>query len=78
MVPEAVFIEKFNNRLQIKYEKETKVLETCDRVSRLSISIAHQTGLSNTFVTNCYLMDSEAIFIVQFNTRFKKNMKITL
>ena len=55
------------------------VLETCDRVAILSISIAHQTGLSNTFVTNCYLKVSEAIFIVQFNIRLpKKDENYTL
>ena len=74
MVPEAIFIEKFNTRLQIKYENETQVHETCDRVAKLSISIAHQTGPSNTFVTNCYLMVSEAIFIVKFNTRLPKKV----
>ena len=45
----------------------------------MSILIAHQTGLINTFVTNCYLMVSEAIFIVQFNTRLpKKDENYTL
>ena len=65
MVPAAVFIKKFNTWLQIKYENETYVLETCDRVARLS-------GLINSFVTNCYLMVSGAIFIMQFNTRLPK------
>ena len=51
MVPEAIFIEKFNTRLQIKHENETYVLETCDRVARLSILIAHLIDLNNTFVT---------------------------
>ena len=64
MIPEAVFIVKFNTRFKIKFENETLVLETCDRVARLSILIVHQTGLINTFVTNCYLMVSEAIHMV--------------
>ena len=46
----------FAQRNKQKYENEIEVLETCDRVARLSIFIAHQTGLINTFVTNCYLM----------------------
>ena len=79
MVPVAIFSEKFNTRLQIKYENEIQVLETCERVERLSIFIAHQTGLINTFVTKCYLMVSEAIFIVKFNTRLpKKDENYTL
>ena len=54
------------------------ILETCDR-ARLSIFIAHQTGLINTFATKCYLMVSEAIFIVQFNTQLpKKDENYTL
>ena len=78
MVLEAFFIEKLNTRLQIKYENETEVLETCDRVARLSILIAHFIDLINTFVRKCYLMVSEAIFIVKFNTRPHKSTKITL
>ena len=58
--------------IQKKYENEIQVLETCDRVARLSIFLAHQTVLINTFVTKCYLMVSEAICIVQFNTRLPK------
>ena len=79
MVPDAICLEKFNTRLRIKYENEILVLETCDRVARLSIITAHQIGLINTFVTKCYLMVSEAIFIVQFNTRLpKKDENYTL
>ena len=74
MVPEAVFLEKFNTRLQIMYENETSLLETCDMVARLSILIAHQTGLMNTFVTNSYLMVFEAISIVKFKTRLSKKV----
>ena len=51
--------------IQKRYENEIKVIETCERVARLSIFIAHQTGLINTFVAKGYLMVSEAIFIVK-------------
>ena len=79
MVSDAICSEKFNIRLQIKYENEILILETCDSVARLSIFKAHQIGLSNTFVTKCYLMVSEAICIVQFNTRLpKKDENYTL
>ena len=45
----------------------------------MSIFIAHQTGLINTFVMKCYLMVSEAVFIVQFNIRLpKKDENYTL
>ena len=45
----------------------------------MSIFIAHQTGLINTFIAKCYLMVSEAIFIVQFNNRLpKKDENYTL
>ena len=60
MVPDAICSEKFNARLRIKYGNKILVLETCDRDARLSIFIAYQTGLINTFVTKCYLMASEA------------------
>ena len=56
MVPEAVFIKKFNTQLQIKYENKTLVLKTCDRVAILSILIAHQTGLIN-YLCNELLFD---------------------
>ena len=75
---EPVFIVKFNTRLSKKYENYTLVLIISDRVARLSILIAHYIDLINTFVTKCYLMVSEAIFIVKFNTRLQKSMKITL
>ena len=51
MVPDAICSETFNTRLRIKYENEILVLETCDRVARLSTFLAYQTGLINTFVT---------------------------
>ena len=78
MALEAFFIVKFNTRLPKKYEKYTLVLLTSDRVAILSILIAHFIDLFNTFVTKCYLMVSEAIFIVKSNTRLHKSIKITL
>ena len=78
MVSEAIFIVQFNTRLPKKDENYTLVLITSDRVARLSILIAHFIDLINTFVTRCYLMVSEAIFIVKSNTRLQKSMKITL
>ena len=45
----------------------------------MSIFIAHQTGMIKTFVTKCYLIVSEDIFIVQFSTRLpKKDENYTL
>ena len=63
MVSEAMFIVQFNTRLPKTDENYTLVLITSDRVARLSIIIAHFIDLINTFVTRCYLMVSEAIFI---------------
>ena len=77
MVPETIFIVKFNTRLPKKYENYTLVLITSNRVARLSIPIAHYIDLIKTFVTRCYLMVSEAIFIVKSNTRLHKSIKIT-
>ena len=77
MVPEAIFIVQFNTRLK-KNENYTLVLITSDRVARLPILIAHFIDLINTFVTRCYLIVSEAIFIVKFNTRLEKNMEISI
>ena len=62
----------------MRYENYTLVLITSDRAARLSIQIAHYIDLINTCVTKCYLMVSEAIFIVKFNTRLQKRMKIKL
>ena len=53
MVPEAIFIVKFNTRLSKKYKNYTLVLITSDRVARLSILIAHYIDLINTFITRC-------------------------
>ena len=78
MVPEAIFIVKFNTRPKKKYENYTFILITSDRVARFSILIAHYIHLTKTFVTRCYLMVSEAIFIVKSNIRLQKSMKITL
>ena len=78
MVSEAIFIVQFNTRLPKKDENYTSVLITSDRVARLSILTAHSIDPINTFVTRCYLMVSEAIFIVKFNTQLYKSMKITL
>ena len=61
-----------------KYGNYTLVLITSDRVTILSIIIAHYIDLINTFATRCYLMVSEAIFIVKSNTQLQKSMKITL
>ena len=61
-----------------KYENYALVLIATNRVARLSIPIAHNIDLINTFVTKCYLMVSKAIFIVKSNTGLKKSMKITL
>ena len=74
MVPETIFIVKFNTRLLKKYENYTLVLIISIRVARLSIPIAHYIDLINTFVTRCYLMVSEAIFIVNSNIRLQKSM----
>ena len=78
MVPVAHFIVKFNTGSPKKYENYALVLITSNRVGRLSIPIAHYIDLINTFVTGCYLMVSEAIFIVKSNIRLQKSMKITL
>ena len=78
MVSEAIFIVQLNTRLPKKDENYTLVLKTSDRVARLSILIAHFIDLINTFVTRCYLMVSEAIFIKKSNTQLYKSMKITL
>ena len=78
MVPETIFIVKFNTRLPKKDENYTLVLITSDRVARLSILIAHFIDLINIFVTKCCLMVSEAIFIKKSNTQVYKSMKITL
>ena len=51
MVPDAIFLEKFNTQLQKKYENYTLVLITSNMVARLSIQIAHYVDLINTFVT---------------------------
>ena len=48
-----------------------QVLISSDRVARLLILIAHQIGLINTFVTRCFLMVPEAVFIEKFNTRLQ-------
>ena len=71
MVSESIFIVQFNTRLPKKDENYTLVLITSDRVARLSILIAHFIDLINTFVTRCYLMVSETIFIVKSNTSQK-------
>ena len=68
MVPETIFIVKFNTRLPKKRENYTLVPVTSNRVARLSIPIAHYIDLINTFVTRCYLMVSKTIFIIQFNS----------
>ena len=78
MVTEAIFLVKFNTRLEKKYENHTIILITPDRVARLSIFIGHQIGLIKTFVTRCYLMVLGTRSIVKFNTRFQKSMNITL
>ena len=78
MVSEAIFIVQFNTRLRKKGENYTLVLITSDRVARLSILIAHFIDLINTFVTRCYLMVFEAIFIKKHNTQLYKSMTITL
>ena len=77
MVPESVFIVKLNIRLQL-YENYTQMLITPDRVTRLSILIAHYIGLISTFVTRNFLIVPEAIFIVKFNIRLQKSMKMAL
>ena len=63
MVSEAIFTVQFNTRLPKKDGNYTLVLITSDRVARLSILITHFIDLINTFVTRCYFMVSEAIFI---------------
>ena len=78
MVPESIFIVKLNTQLKKKYDNYTSVLITSDRVARLSILIAHQIGLINTFVARYYLMVPEAIFIVKFNTQLQKSIRIPL
>ena len=77
MVSVAIVIVRFNTRLKKKDENFTIVLLTSDRVARLSILTVHYIDLIDTFITRCYLMVSEAIFIVEFNTRLQKGMKIT-
>ena len=59
---------QFNIRLPKKDENYTLVLITSDRVARLSILIAHLIDMFNTFVTMCYFMVPEGIFIAKFNT----------
>ena len=78
MVPVANFIVKCHTRLPKKYENYALVLITSYRVARLSITVAHLIDMINTFVTRCCLMVPENIFIVKFNMRFQKSMKITL
>ena len=74
MVPETIFIVKFNTRLPKKVENYTLVLIISNRVARLSILIAYFIDLINTFVTRCYLLVTEAIFIVKSNIRLQKSM----
>ena len=74
MVPEAIFIVKFNTRLQKNYENSYIVLISSDMVARLSILIAHYIDLINTFLTRCYLMVFEDIFMVKFNTRLQNSI----
>ena len=56
MVPEAIFMVKFNTGFQKKYENYTSILITSDRVARLLILIAYYIDLINKFVTRCSLM----------------------
>ena len=75
MVTEAIFVVKFNTRLPKKKKKDennTLVLINYVRANRLSLLIAHFIDLIKTFVTRCYLMVSEAIFIVKSNAQLKK------
>ena len=50
---------------QKKYENYTLVLITSNRFARLSIQISHYIDLINNFVTRCFLMVPDIIFILK-------------